>query len=91
MHMQQTAARRRRNVRHGAPAALMAAGLLCLALALVPAGPARAAEAADEAEPPQAAQQEREPARAETAPSPDIFVPSEEISEDFAVPFPVDI
>lgn len=26
-----------------------------------------------------------------TGPSPDIFVPTEEISEDFAVPFPVDI
>lgn len=25
------------------------------------------------------------------ATSPDIFIPSEEISEDFAVPFPVDI
>lgn len=26
-----------------------------------------------------------------TAPSPETFIPTEEISEDFAVPFPVDI
>lgn len=27
----------------------------------------------------------------EAGPSPEVFVPSEDISEDFAVPFPVDI
>ena len=37
------------------------------------------AERADEPEPPQA------------EPAAEIFVPSEDISEDFAVPFPVDI
>lgn len=37
------------------------------------------AEATDEPEPPQA------------EPAAEIFVPSEDISEDFAVPFPVDI
>ena len=26
-----------------------------------------------------------------TGPSPEVFLPTEEISEDFAVPFPVDI
>jgi len=31
------------------------------------------------------------PAGANTKPTPEIFVPSEEISEDFAVSFPVDI
>ncbi|MCZ6656178.1 MAG: hypothetical protein O7C67_02685 [Gammaproteobacteria bacterium] len=32
-----------------------------------------------------------EPATEPTEPSPDVFLPTEEISEDFAVPFPVDI
>ena len=31
------------------------------------------------------------PASTSTKPTPEIFVPSEEISEDFAVSFPVDI
>lgn len=32
-----------------------------------------------------------EPVTEPTGPSPEVFLPTEEISEDFAVPFPVDI
>ena len=67
----------------------MVISILMLGLAMLPLQ----AQEANEAEPEPADQ----PRAGETptptgAPSsPDIFVPSEEISEDFAVPFPVDI
>jgi hypothetical protein len=73
------------------------AGLLCAALALPPF--ALAAEA--EPEPPPAPQAEQEnqtdapepppPKQSKSPKRGDIFLPSEEISEDFAVSFPADI
>lgn len=74
--------------------------LRILAAALLLATAAQAADEAAAPEPPEqppAAQEEqtasekpsgKEPAVAET---PDTFTPSEEISEDLSVPFPVDI
>jgi hypothetical protein len=63
--------------------------LLYLCIAGSHAGAAEADEpevAAQETPAPQPAK----PAAADTS-SPEVFVPTEEISEDFAVPFPVDI
>ena len=61
-----------------AAAALLASGLVT--------GLAMAAEEADET-----ADRAEEEEASSGEPSPEIFVPSEEISEDFAVSFPVDI
>jgi hypothetical protein len=65
-------------------------GLLALGLTVLPLQ----AQEADDPET-EVADQPRVGETPESAPagatSPDIFVPSEEISEDFAVPFPVDI
>ena len=81
----------------GGARALLAA-LLLLWAAHPPV--ASAAESA-QAEPPAAARDpagagastpaEPGPAQAEAADSPEVFVPTEDISEDFAVSFPVDI
>ena len=63
--------------------------LTVLLIATLGAAVARGAEAPD------ANQTDTESAQATAsnpdAESPEIFVPTEEISEDFAVPFPVDI
>jgi hypothetical protein len=65
-------------------------GLLVLGLTVLPLQ----AQEADDPET-EVADQPRVGETPESAPaastSPDIFVPSEEISEDFAVPFPVEI
>lgn len=54
--------------------------------------PKAAARQADQAADREASEQEKAPAGAgEDGESPAVFVPSEEISEDFAVSFPVDI
>jgi len=55
--------------------------------------PAVTTAAEPDAVEPTADQEEQDSAKTPTKPStsPDIFIPTEEISEDFAVPFPVDI
>jgi hypothetical protein len=65
-------------------------GLLALGLTVLPLQ----AQEADDPETEVADQprvEETPESAAAASTSPDIFVPSEEISEDFAVPFPVDI
>lgn len=81
--------------RSGPPVLMVGLGLLCLALG---AGPVRGEEAGD---PPAEAEQTGSARSddASTAPQPgaatgtagEVFVPTEEISEDYAVSFPVDI
>ena len=61
-----------------------------LALAATLAGPAPAA-AEEAAEPEGAEAAAEEAAETSSAPSSEVFIPTEEISEDFAVSFPVDI
>ncbi len=66
---------------------LITAAWMALLLAFflsVPEG--RSAEASEPVE-----VEEPAPATEPPEPSPDVFLPTEEISEDFAVPFPVDI
>ncbi len=71
---------------------LRLAGLLCaLGLAAASVWPAesnRGDEPAPGAEP---ATADAEAPPADIPPEEDVFLPSEEISEDYAVPFPVDI
>jgi len=78
------------------------AGRLLLCVAVLLAGPVRGAESAadatDTAAPPAApalpvpdAPDGDGAGEDDTGPSPEVFVPSEEISEDFTVSFPVDI
>lgn len=55
------------------------------------AGVLRAEEAEPAESEPQPQTSQAEPSKTRPATSPDIFIPTEEISEDFAVPFPVDI
>ncbi len=62
--------------------------LLALTLLVLLPGPRFAIAAEEAAETDDRAEEE---ASSDGEPSPEIFVPSEEISEDFAVSFPVDI
>jgi hypothetical protein len=66
-------------------ACLLFSASLLLALALSPGFAMAAEEAAG------ANDRSEEEESSDGEPSPEIFVPSEEISEDFAVSFPVDI
>ena len=66
----------------------LAAAVLALVLS---AGPAFAAEDSDEPSNGQEAPAEPSPQKDDDEDGPDIFRPSEEISEDFSVAFPVDI
>lgn len=72
----------------------LASALLLAAAAFgfwVDARPAFAAEAAPTSAEPEAATADDEVTDAEAKPSSEVFIPTEEISEDFAVSFPVDI
>jgi hypothetical protein len=77
--------------------ALLAAVLLCVTAAraqdAAPPEPdaAPAAETAEATAPPADAEPMTAPPTKATGPSPDTFRPSEEISEDLSVSFPVDI
>ncbi|MDH3641928.1 MAG: hypothetical protein OES38_07510 [Gammaproteobacteria bacterium] len=65
--------------------------LLLLTLLTVCTTSGYAAEADPEQEPKEAVSADKPAAGTRTKPTPEIFVPTEEISEDFAVSFPVDI
>jgi hypothetical protein len=74
--------------------AITLAVLLCGLLAgstLCAQEAAPAAEAPAEKAPAKESADQDSPAESRDGPSPDVFIPTEEISEDFAVSFPVDI